>query len=112
MVKNGAASHKTNYIGIFSEILNLEGHHNRCTLVDFAYWWSCIRKGLRLQPAQQACFLTGTKSYHNKVTPVRALHAEKIAEVVFLSVAQRCSFLILLIRKPGSLQLGTLVPKV
>ena len=24
--------------------------------VDFAYWWSCIGKGLRLQPVQQACF--------------------------------------------------------
>jgi hypothetical protein len=24
--------------------------------VDFAYWWSFIGKGLRLQPAQQACF--------------------------------------------------------
>ena len=24
--------------------------------VDFAYWWSCIWKGLRLQRAQQACF--------------------------------------------------------
>ena len=24
--------------------------------VDFDYWWSCIRKGLRLQPAQQAGF--------------------------------------------------------
>ena len=23
--------------------------------VDFAYWWFCIGKGLRLQPAQQAC---------------------------------------------------------
>ena len=23
--------------------------------VDFAYWWSCNGKGLRLQPAQQAC---------------------------------------------------------
>ena len=30
MVKNGASSHKTNYIDIFSEILNLEGHLNRC----------------------------------------------------------------------------------
>ena len=30
MVKNGASSHKTNYIEIFSEILNLEGHLNRC----------------------------------------------------------------------------------
>ena len=25
--------------------------------VDFAYWWSCIGKGLRLQPAQQACLI-------------------------------------------------------
>ena len=24
--------------------------------MDFAYWWSFIGKGLRLQPAQQACF--------------------------------------------------------
>ena len=24
-------------------------------LVDFAYWWRCIRKGLQLQPVQQAC---------------------------------------------------------
>ena len=23
---------------------------------DFAYWWSCIGKGLRLQPGQQVCF--------------------------------------------------------
>ena len=23
--------------------------------VDFAHWWSFIGKGLRLQPAQQAC---------------------------------------------------------
>ena len=25
-------------------------------LVDFAFWWIYIGKGLRLQPAQQACF--------------------------------------------------------
>ena len=24
--------------------------------VDFAFWWSCIEKGFRLQPAQQGCF--------------------------------------------------------
>ena len=24
--------------------------------VNFAHWWSFIGKGLRLQPAQQACF--------------------------------------------------------
>ena len=28
--KNGASSHKTKYIEILSEILNLEGHLNRC----------------------------------------------------------------------------------
>ena len=28
--------------------------------VDFAYWWSCIGKGVRLQPAQQACLLNRT----------------------------------------------------
>ena len=25
--------------------------------VGFAHWWSCIGKGLHLQPAQQTCFL-------------------------------------------------------
>ena len=30
MVENGASSHKTNYIDICPEILNLEGHQNRC----------------------------------------------------------------------------------
>ena len=30
MVDNGASSHKTNYIDIFSEISNLEGHLNCC----------------------------------------------------------------------------------
>ena len=29
-VKNGASSNKTNYIDIFSEILNPEGHQNCC----------------------------------------------------------------------------------
>ena len=27
-----------------------------CWRVNFAYWWSCIGKGLRLQPAYQTCF--------------------------------------------------------
>ena len=30
MVKHGASCHKTNYIDIFPEILNLDGHQNRC----------------------------------------------------------------------------------
>ena len=43
MVEDGAFSHKS--YGDFAE------------WVDFAYWWSFIGKGLRLQPAQQACLL-------------------------------------------------------
>ena len=27
-----------------------------CWIGGFAYWWSCIGKGLRLQPAQQDCY--------------------------------------------------------
>ena len=27
-----------------------------CWRVNLVYWWSCIWKGLRLQPAQQACY--------------------------------------------------------
>ena len=32
------------------------------TCVDFAYWRSCMRKGLRLQPVQQACLSRNTAS--------------------------------------------------
>ena len=66
MVKNCASSHKTNYIDIVTEILNPEGHQNCCidshftaillNWVNVVFLWSCIEKGLRLQPAQQACF--------------------------------------------------------
>ena len=48
------------------EILNVKGNLN-CVLFKsydnfawwayLAYWWSCIWKGLRLQPAQQACLM-------------------------------------------------------
>jgi hypothetical protein len=30
MAKNGASSHKTNYIDILSDILKPKGHQNRC----------------------------------------------------------------------------------
>ena len=63
---DGAYSNKMDYITIFLEILNLEGHQNRITgskvmaiLLNgwlFTYWGSFVGKGLRLQPAQQACF--------------------------------------------------------
>ena len=34
----------------------VQSYGNFTEWVDFAYWQSCIGKGLRLQPAQQACF--------------------------------------------------------
>ena len=34
----------------------IKSYGNFADLVDFAYWWSCIGKGLRLRPAEQACY--------------------------------------------------------
>ena len=58
-VKIGASSHKTNYVDIFSEILNLEGHLNRCigSKVTAILLVKLHREGSALQPAQQACFV-------------------------------------------------------
>ena len=63
--KDCASSHKIGYVNIFSVIINLEGHLNsfigsKVTAIlenrgDFALWRCCMRKGLHLQPAQQAC---------------------------------------------------------
>ena len=56
-VKNDAFSHKTNNWRV-SKALNLFKSYGDCAeWVDFAYLWSFIGKGLRLQPGQQACFL-------------------------------------------------------
>ena len=59
---------KIDYVQLVKTSLNPEGHQNYITgskviaiLLDggdFVYWWSCIGKGLRLQPAQQACFFS------------------------------------------------------
>ena len=66
MDKNSASSHKANYIDIFSGILNLEGHLNRCigskTMAILLNGGFCLLVelnwgGSALQPAQQACFL-------------------------------------------------------
>ena len=59
MVADGTFSHKTDYVTIFKDILNLEGHPNCITgskvtemlnaeWMDFAHWWSFIGKGLHL----------------------------------------------------------------
>ena len=40
-------------------LMSLIRAKNSCAeWVDFAYWWSCIEKGLHLQPGQQAWFYT------------------------------------------------------
>ena len=62
MVKDSTSSYKIDYVIVIKNFLNPEGHQNSIIGskvtegVDFAYWWSFIGKGLRLQPAQQACF--------------------------------------------------------
>ena len=59
--------HKIDYVTIFSEILNPEGHPNcitgsKVTAYLLNVWilpigGASARKGLRLQPVQQACYL-------------------------------------------------------
>ena len=66
MVSNGAPSHKTNYIDIFTEILNLTGHPNRIagskvTAILLIGWILLPIGGASLgrvceQPTKQACF--------------------------------------------------------
>ena len=48
---------------VIKNFLNPEGHQNPISgyghfteRVNLAYWWSFIGMGLRLQPAQQACY--------------------------------------------------------
>ena len=67
MVEDGAFSHKIDCVTIFKEILNLEGHPNCITgstvIAILLNGWilpigrASAVKGLRLQPAQQACFI-------------------------------------------------------
>ena len=57
-VADGAFSHKIYYVTRASKSLYwFKSYGDLSELLDFAYWWSFIGKGLRLQPAQQACFL-------------------------------------------------------
>ena len=66
MVECGPFSHKIYYVTIFKEILKREGHPNCITgskvMVIWLNGWilpiggASAVKGLRLQPAQQACF--------------------------------------------------------
>ena len=66
MVEDGAFIHKIDYVTILKGILYLEGHPNRITgskvtaiLLNgliLPFGGASAVKGLRLQPAQQACF--------------------------------------------------------
>ena len=68
MVEDGAFSHKIDYVTFLKEILNPEGHPNRMTIskvtaILLRGWilpigGASALKGLRLQPAQQACLMT------------------------------------------------------
>ena len=55
-VEYGAFNHKIDYVKKSKLYYWFKSYGDFAEWVDFAYWWSCIGKGLRLQPAQQACF--------------------------------------------------------
>ena len=93
-VTNGASSHKTNYIDIFSEFLNLERHLNHCigskvTSIFLNGWilpkveWH--REGSALQLAQQA-FLNKCKRnlaifWHFQPFPDISSHLQSFAVI-------------------------------
>ena len=62
MVADGAFSNKIDYdtISKFQRASKLhfwfKGYGNFAEWKDFSDWWSFIGKGLRLQPAEPACF--------------------------------------------------------
>ena len=62
MVRDRTSSFKIDYVIVIKKFLNPKGHQNPISGhftegIDLAHWWSFIRKGLRLQPAQQAFVL-------------------------------------------------------
>ena len=67
MVEDGAFSHKIDYVTTSEEILNQEGHQNcitgsKVTAILLNGWilpigGASAMKGLRLEPAQQACLI-------------------------------------------------------
>ena len=62
--ENGAFSHKIGYVTTqdskYRRAANshywFKSYGDFAEWLDFAYWWSCIGKGLRLQAVQKACF--------------------------------------------------------
>ena len=80
-VRDNSLCYKMDYFQLANFFLNPEGDQNyikglkvAAILLDgleFAYWWSCIGKGLRLQPAQQTCFLPF--SLHRPSGPLQSI---------------------------------------
>ena len=74
-VRDSTSSYKIDHVIVISKSWRASKWHHWFTsyghfteAVDFAYWWSCIWKGLRLQPAQQACFCVYGISVNKKNT--------------------------------------------
>ena len=94
MVRDSSSSYKIAYVIVIKTLLNPEGHQNRMTGskvkghftegVDSAYWWSCIGKGLRLQPAQQACFIVA--SIFGTLYVLISLHDANLPEQLTIGV--------------------------
>ena len=65
-VRDSSSRYKIDYLIVIKNFLNpkrvsqsrqwFKSYSHFTEGVDFAYWWSYIRKGLSLQRAQQACF--------------------------------------------------------
>ena len=74
MIEDGACSHEIDYVTIFlgdsksQKVSKLhywfKSYGDFAEWVNFAYWRSFIGKGLLLQPAQQACFVTIKKKIY------------------------------------------------
>ena len=90
LYKHGISSPKRleialGYVIVIMNFLNLKEHHNRMTgskvtailLNGIAYWCNCIRKGLRLQPAQQAQF--------DLIDKIQSIHQQQAKSAHFQS---------------------------
>ena len=56
LVSDEASSHNIDYQRTSKLNDYFKSYRDFAEYVDFAYWWNCITKDLRLQPVQKACF--------------------------------------------------------
>ena len=65
MVADGAFSHKIDYVTRASKLLNwFKSYSDLNELVDFAYWWSFIRKGSAPAACAAGLFFVNDKYPH------------------------------------------------